>query len=89
MKLTKEQILSQGWVEIPVKVTGINQRHKFFVVKEKTPFGEVAYLVTKGNITAAELARIAEEYDFPVRSPLGTAFPPGKGSRDFAISENK
>ena len=84
MILSREQILSQGFAEIRVKVAGIQQRHKFVIVKEKTAFGEVPYLETKGNVTVSELARLAQEFDLPVRSPLGKVFPPGKGPKDFA-----
>ena len=86
MNISKEQILSQGHAEIRVKVGGIIQRHKFLIVKEKTAFGEVPYLETKGSVTVSELARLSQELGLPVRSPLGTAFPPGKGTKDFAIA---
>jgi len=86
MEETREQILSQGFVESRVKVAGLLQRHKFFVVKEKTPFGEVAYLEAKTNVPQAELARLAAESGFPVRSPLGVAFPPGKSPKDLAAA---
>lgn len=80
---TKAQILSQGFIEVRIKVTGILQRHKFTVVYDQTPMGKVLYLECKANIPVIQLANLAAEYQMPFRSSLGAAFPPGKMARDF------
>jgi len=85
MQVSREQIIIQGFVDLQLRVGGILQTHRFVVVKEKTTFGQVSYLEVKANIVASALAKIAKQLDFPVRSPLGIAFPPGKGSKDFAV----
>ena len=86
MSLPKEDILKQGYVDLHARVGGILQTHRFIVQKEKTGFGEILILVTKGNVASGELARLAEEVQLPLRSPLGTAFPKGKGPKDFLVS---
>lgn len=85
MAQTKDQILNQGYIDLHLRVGGILQVHRFIVTKEKTGFGEVMFLVTKGKVAAGELARVAEELQMPMRSPLGTAFPKNKGPKDFVI----
>ncbi len=81
---TKDEILKNGFLEVRIKITGIIQRHRFTVVYDNTPFGKVVYLQIKANIPAIELSKLATEYQLPFRSPLGTAYPAGKGSKDFA-----
>ena len=39
MVISKEQIISNGFIELQVKFSGVIQRHKFIVKKEKTGFG--------------------------------------------------
>ena len=80
---SKEEIIAQGYIDLRERVGGIIQAHRFLVQKEKTGFGEILILVTKGNVAAGELARLAEEMQLPLRSPFGTAFPRGKGPKDF------
>ncbi|MDO8554583.1 MAG: hypothetical protein Q7S22_07275 [Candidatus Micrarchaeota archaeon] len=80
---TKDEILKNGFLEVRIRVTGIFQRHKFTVVYDTTPLGKVVYLQIKNNIIPTELAKLASEYQLPFRSPLGTAYPAGKGSKDF------
>lgn len=75
MRLSKEQILAQGYADLHARVSGIRQLHRFFVQQEKTGFGEIVVLVTKGNVAIGELARLAEEVQMPLRSPLGIAYP--------------
>lgn len=87
MQLSHEQILVQGFVDLQLRVGGILQTHRFVIVTEKTTYGQVSYLEVKANVVASELAKIAKQLDFPVRSPLGTAFPPGKSSKDFATTD--
>ncbi len=84
----KEQIISNGFIEVRLRVGGILQRHKFTVAYDQTPTGRVRYLVSNANIPAAQLANLANEYQLPFRSPLGTAFPPGKASKDFVVQES-
>ena len=72
---SKEGILTRGYLDAHVRVGGIRQTHRFIVQKEKTGFGELDFLVTKGNVPQSELARLAEEHKMPAKSPLGTAFP--------------
>lgn len=83
MKLSKEQVISQGHTELHARVGGILQSHRFILQKEKTGFGIVSVLVTAGNVPVGELARLADEIGIPLRSPLGIAFPKGKGPKDF------
>lgn len=80
---SKEEIIAQGYIDLRARVAGIIQSHRFIVQKEKTGFGEILILVTKGNVTVGELARLSEEIQLPLRSPFGTAFPRGKGPKDF------
>ena len=75
MKFSKEEIVKQGYVDAHVRVGGILQTHRFTVQKEKTGFGEIDFLVTKGNVPPSELAKLSGELQMPVKSPLGTAFP--------------
>lgn len=80
----KEEILKQGYIDIRIRIAGIIQRQRFLVQKEHSGYGEVIYLVTKGKVPPVDLARLAEELKFPMRSPFGTAFPKGKTIQDFA-----
>ncbi len=80
---SREEILKAGFVEIRLKIAGIVQKHHFKIEKEKTAFGEVTYLTTKGRVTPMDLAKLSEELQLPVRSVRGTAFPKGKGASDF------
>ena len=82
---SKDDILKDGYVDMHAKVGGILQTHRFTAQKEKTGFGEMLILVTKGNVASGELARLAEEVQLPLRSPFGTAFPRGKGPKDFVF----
>ncbi|MEK6982913.1 MAG: hypothetical protein AABX38_08315 [Candidatus Micrarchaeota archaeon] len=87
MVISKEQIISNGFIELQVKFSGVIQRHKFIVKKEKTGFGEVIFLVVNANLPPAEMARLSKELDFPIKSINSTAFPPGKSAKDFQISK--
>ena len=85
MVLKKEQIIQQGYADLHLRVGGILQLHRFVVTKEKTGFGEVLFLVTKGKVAPGELARASEELQIPLKSPLATAFPKNMGPKDFVI----
>lgn len=80
---SREEILEQGYADLRIRIAGIIQKHHFQVQWEKTTFGMVPYLTTKGMVPPADLARLAEEIQLPLRSPLGTAFPLRKGPSDF------
>ena len=84
MKLTRNEILGRGTVELRVTTGGIIQRQKFTVVREKTAFGMVPFLVCQVPLGSAELVRLAEEYQLPVKSATARAFPKGKMAKDFA-----
>lgn len=86
MQLSKEQILSNGFIELQVKFSGVIQRHKFIVKKEKTGFGEVNFLFVNANLPPAEMIRLSKELDFPIRSTNSSAFPPGKSAKDFVVT---
>lgn len=78
-------ILQQGFADVKVRVAGILQRHRLTVEYERTAFGNVPYLVTKANIPAMELLRIANELQLPIKAPAGTFFPEGKAPKDYTL----
>jgi hypothetical protein len=78
-------ILQKGFVEVKVRIAGVLQRHRFVVTYETTAFGKVVYLETRVPMPLAELYRVANELDLPVKAPTGTLFPQGKGPKDFTI----
>jgi len=82
--MKKEDILKKGSVEVHAKVSGIRQRHVLKVVREKTAWGMVPYLVGEHKIPAAELIRLAEELQLPIKCAGMTVFPKGKATQDFA-----
>lgn len=82
--VSKEQILKKGSVEVHVKVGGIRQRHTLKVEKEKTAWGMVPFLVFSRQVSAAELVRIAQELQLPVKCKGMKVFPKGKAAQDFA-----
>lgn len=84
-----KEILQKGYVEVRVRVSGILQRHRLTVQYEDTNFGKVPYLVTKINIPSMELLRIANELQFPIKTPQETVFPEGKSPEDFTISQKE
>lgn len=83
-----QSILQEGSVEVRVRVAGIWQRHKLTLEYETTAFGRVPYLVTRANIPFAELLRVANELDMPLKAPAGVVFPQGKAPKDFTLSES-
>ncbi|VVC72001.1 Uncharacterised protein [uncultured archaeon] len=78
------EILSAGKVEINVKRAGVHQFQVFEVRKGMSPEGPYPYLYLDKFIDLSELLRIAEEYGLPATAKNGSAFPKGKGSKDFA-----
>lgn len=81
--MEKERILQVGKVELKVTVAGMTQRHEFFVEREETAFGNVAFLVCRRNLPLSELVRIAGESQLPVKCAGQKVFPKGKGPKDF------
>lgn len=80
----RDDILRRGYVDVKVYVTGLRQSHRLNVVSEKTAHGEVPFLVSKHYIPNAELVRIANECQLPVRHKDTLVFPKGMAPRDFA-----
>lgn len=88
--MKKEDILKKGSVEVHVKVSGIRQRHTLKIVREKSAWGMIPYLISELHIPAMELIRLAEELQLPIKCKGTTAFPKGKAAQDFAeIEESK
>jgi hypothetical protein len=82
-----KKILKQGSAEIRVRVSGIIQKHKFELKKENSAFGDYYVLETSQPLVIAELMRVANEADFPVRAPTGFYFPNGKTPKDFLVGK--
>jgi hypothetical protein len=82
-----KQILEKGSIEVRVKVSGMYKRHLLKVVREKTAFGIVPYLVGELYIPAPELMRLAQELQFPIKCQGMVVFPKGKAAADFAQKE--
>ncbi len=83
MEPTKEEILKTGFVDVRIRLAGIIQRHRLAVTEERTPYGTALILTTNAKIPPIDLTKLAEQFQLPARSPLGTAFPKGKGIKDF------
>jgi hypothetical protein len=84
MQLTRDEILKQGFVDFRVTARGMIQNHKFVVKREKSPFGEIPFLVVNAVVQVHELSRVAEALQLPIRSGSAVAFPKGKMAKDFA-----
>jgi len=87
--MKKEEILKRGSVEVHAKVGGIRQRHVLRVEREKTAWGMVPYLVCEHKIPAAELIRLAEELQLPIKCRGMAVFPKGKAAQDFVEKEER
>ncbi len=85
----KEEILRRGYVDVKVYVTGLRQSHRLEVVKEKTSVGMVPFLVCKHYIPTAELVRLAEQLQLPVKHKEVVVFPKGKMASSFAEKNEK
>jgi hypothetical protein len=81
--MKKDDILRQGFVIVKVTVSGIRQTHRLDVVKEKSGNDYFYYLRGRFAIPEAEMIRLAEELQLPIRSKDTLVFPKGKGRRDF------
>lgn len=81
--MNKDEILRQGFVIVKVTVAGIRQTHRLDVVKEKSGNGFFNYLRGRFAIPEAEMIRLANELQLPIRSKDTLVFPKGKGRQDF------
>jgi len=81
--MNMKNILKKGFVEMQVKAQGILQKHKFVLEYEKTPFGNVPYLISEYDLGEMELVRIANECQLPVKCGQFKVFPKGKMPLDF------
>ncbi|NYZ73785.1 hypothetical protein H0O00_01455 [Candidatus Micrarchaeota archaeon] len=81
--ISKEEILRRGYVDVKVFVSGLRQSHRMEVVREKTSQGMVPFLVSKHYIPTAELVRLAEELQLPVKHRDIAVFPKGKMAGHF------
>ena len=82
-----KKIIRQGFAEIRVRVSGMIQKHKFTLKKEKSAFGDYYLLEIDKPIVISELMRAANEVDFPIRAPTGMFFPLGKTPKDFVAKK--
>jgi len=82
-----KKIIKKGFAEIQVRASGMLQKHKFNLKKEKSAFGEYYLLEIEAPISLSELMRIANEVDLPVRSLTGFFFPNGKSPKDFPVKK--
>ena len=79
-----KQILEKGSIEVRVKISGMYKRHILKVVKEKSAFGLIPYLVGDLFIPSHELVRLAQELQLPIKCHGMVVFPKGKAAADFA-----
>lgn len=84
---SKDEILKRGYVDVKIYVTGFRQSHRLNIVIEKTPTGEIPFLVSKNYIPNSELVRIANELKLPVKHKDTVVFPAGMGPKDFRKKE--
>lgn len=84
-----EEIVQKGFAEARIRVGGILQLHRFILEKEKSAFGFIPILVLKTASTApaAELLKVANQFQLPVKSKDFIVFPEGKSAKDFAQSQ--
>lgn len=81
--MNKDEILRQGFVIVKVTVTGMRQTHRLDIVKEKSGNGFFHYLRGRFAIPEAEMIRLANELQLPIRSKDVLVFPKGKSRQDF------
>lgn len=87
--INKEEILKAGYVDVKVRVSGLRQSHRLELVRERTSQGLVPVLVCRHYVPTAELVRLAEELQLPLKCKSVIVFPRGKTAGDFAEkSEN-
>ena len=81
--MNKEDILRQGFIVVKVTVAGIRQTHRLDIAKEKSGNGYFNYLMGRFPIPEAEMIRLAEELQLPIKSKGVYVFPRGKSRQDF------
>lgn len=84
---TRDDIIRRGYVDVKVYAAGIRQSHRLMVVGEKSAHGEIPFLVSKNYIPSAELVRIANECQLPVRHKDTVIFPKGMAPKDFGAKK--
>ncbi len=84
----RDEIIKRGYVDVKVHVQGLRQNHRLAVETEKTPRGNITYLVSKLYIPTPELLRLAEELQFPIKHNTTVVFPKGKMPKDFLVKQN-
>lgn len=82
--ISAKQILERGSIEVRIKSGGMFKRINLKVVKEKTAWGLVPFLVSSHQVPATELVRLAEELQLPIKCNDMKVFPKGKAAADFA-----
>jgi hypothetical protein len=82
--VSAKNILEKGSVEVRIKSSGMFKRIMLKVVKEKTAWGVVPFLVSSYQVPATELVRLAEELQLPIKCNDMKVFPKGKAAADFA-----
>ncbi|MCC7570966.1 hypothetical protein KO465_06520 [Candidatus Micrarchaeota archaeon] len=78
-----EKIEKDSQISIRVKRSGMYQKIIFKAVDETSAGGTVRVLKSDRQIDMAEVERIAEELQMPVRIPSGLFMPKGKMMKDF------
>ncbi len=81
--MNREELLKKGEICIEIMKTGIKQIVTFRIKKEKTPYGEIPFLITEKFIDLNELINISEKYQLPIKAKNGKVFPKGKMAKDF------
>lgn len=82
-----KKIIKKGFAEIRVRVSGIIQKQRFELRKEKSAYGEYYILCIGITLMAAEALRAANESGFPVRAANGVFFPLGTTPKNFLAGE--
>ncbi len=77
MSTTKDEIIKRGFVDVKVFVAGFRQGHRLEVVKQKTASCTTPFLMSKHYIPQAEMVRLAEELQLPIRHKDTIVFPRG------------
>lgn len=82
--MEQSELLQKKSVILMLTVSGMRQRHEFFIEREETSYGKVPFLMCKRNISLNELMKVAEENRLPVKCAGQKIFPKGKSPKDFA-----
>ncbi len=87
MVLSRQEIIKRGFVDVHVRIAGIRQCHRLILSKNDRQNEKVFYFITKVDMPTGEMLRLAEELDFPIKSPKSIVFPKGKAPDDFIVTE--